>query len=55
MTTSRRRRGRHRAPVTISDRLLTGTHQLAFLILRIVAHELVYGTVHQVLAQLVHR
>lgn len=45
MTTSRRRRGRHRAPVTVSDRLLTGAHQLAFLIIRIVAHELVHDTV----------
>lgn len=54
MTTFRRHRGRHRATVTVSDRLRTGTHQLARLILRIVAHELIHDAVHQTLAQLVH-
>lgn len=55
MTTTHRRRGRHRAPVTVSDRLLTGTHQLACVILRIVTHELVHDAAHQILTQHMHR
>ena len=54
MTTTRRRQGRHQAPVTVSDRLLTGTHQLAYVISSGSSlTKLVHDVVHQVLAQLV--